>query len=517
MAIQKLGRYEIQLKLGHGTTGTVYKAIDPVIERTVAIKAIDLDLPKDEFKDFEECFNREVKSAGQLNHPNIVTIYDAGETDTTAYIAMEYLEGQSLREIIKAESGLSFDRISEIGAQIADGLAYAQEHGIVHRDIKPANIMITKTGQVKITDFGIAYLPSGSKTETGTILGSPKYMSPEQVVGKTVDGRSDIFSLGVVLYEMVTGKAPFDGDSIGAIMYRILNETPVDIRQINKHIPAGFDFIISKALAKLPEQRYQKASELAHDLRHYENLSPPSSQLEQLKGPPQKTLERRAARRKESAVKTLELVPDTRKQPVFPPATQMKSTAKQTDRAYPIIELPGAKGSEGQHSLNPMRKEHSGRKSFLVVASWLGIVALGSYLFFGEWWPAYEKRFAGNPVTSQNAKQELPKSAASDQGSSLPDAKKSPGTAQSGRISNAPLAPGGEVGYLNFDVTPRGEIFVDGYKVGFSPPLKKLSVTRGTHRVVVKSRMPPYTYVFRVDVEENQSTFVKAHFEAPEG
>jgi len=515
VAIQKLGRYEIQLKLGHGTTGTVYKAVDPVIERTVAIKAIDLDLQKDEFKDFEECFNREVKSAGRLNHPNIVTIYDAGETDTMAYIAMEYLEGQSLREILKADTAMSYDRISEIAAQIADGLAYAQEHGIVHRDIKPANIMITKTGQVKITDFGIAYLPSGSKTETGTILGSPKYMSPEQVVGKTVDGRSDIFSLGVVLYEMVTGKTPFDGDSIGAIMYRILNETPADIRQINKHVPAGLDFIISKALAKLPEQRYQNASELAHDLRHYENLSPPSSQLEQLKGPPQKTLERRATRRKESAAKTLELVPNTKKQPVFPPATQIKSAEMPTDRTYPIIDLPGLKGREGPLKLNPMRQERSGRKSFLVAVSWLGVVALGSYLFFGEWWPAYEKYVAGNPGTSQTAKRG-PSSAGSDQESLLPDGKKAPGTAQSDKISNAPLALGSEVGYLNFDVTPRGEIFVDGYKVGFSPPLKKLSVTRGTHRVVVKSRMAPYTYVFRVNVEQDQSTFVKAHFEAAE-
>ncbi|MGH8756812.1 MAG: protein kinase domain-containing protein [Burkholderiales bacterium] len=518
MAIQKLGRYEIVLKLGRGTMGTVYKAVDPAIDRTVAIKAINLDLPKDEFEDFEERFYREAKSAGRLNHPNIVTIYDVGETENIAYIAMEYLEGQSLREILKAGSSLSYDRISEIVAQIADGLAYAQQHGIVHRDIKPANIMITKTGQAKITDFGIAHLPSGSKTETGTILGSPKYMSPEQIVGKSVDGRSDIFSLGVVLYEMVTRKAPFDGESISNIMYRILNETPADIRKINKQIPIAFDYIISKALAKLPENRYQKASELAHDLRHYKTLSPAPSQLAAMKHPPQKTLERRATRRIEPTVTILELVPDARKEPLFPPAGKMESTVKLTDRAYPIIDLPGAKGRESQLKLTPMPKDHSGSKTGLVGAVSLIVIAVVLFVFldklglfsvkdvvFHSDVPSVVKQGGQADGTSSDTEPSL--------SSTTPHGKKIPGTAQSGKITIAPTDVAGEVGYLNFDVTPRGEIYVDGFKMGISPPLKKLAIPTGKHRVVVKSRMPPYTYVFRVNVEENQSTSVKAHFE----
>ncbi|HUL41393.1 MAG TPA: serine/threonine-protein kinase [Burkholderiales bacterium] len=518
MAIQKLGRYEIQSKLGHGTTGTVYKAVDPVIERTVAIKAINLDLPKDEFEDFEERFYREAKSAGRLNHPNIVTIYDAGETEHTAYIAMEYLEGQSLREILKAGTSMSFDRISEIGAQIAEGLAYAQEHGIVHRDIKPANIMITKTGQVKITDFGIAHLPTGSKTETGTILGSPKYMSPEQIVGKAVDGRSDIFSLGIVLYEMVTGKTPFDGDSISTIMYRIINETPADILKINKRIPVVFDFIISKALAKLPENRYQKASELARDLRHYKTLSPAPSQLAQVKWPPQKTLERRATRRMDTGAKTIELVPNARKETVLPPASQTKNSASQTDRAYPIIELPGTKGRERQ--LKHSAGQGSKRKTLLVALSWFALLAVALYVIFVEWWPSYEKRLTGN-LSIPGAKRELPGSTAREPESSLSSTthpgNRTPAIAQSGKMSTAPAVAVSEVGYLSFDVTPRGEIFVDGSKVGISPPLKKLAVTPGRHRVVIRSRIPPYAQVFRVNVEENQSTIVKAQFEPPEG
>ena len=518
MSIQKLGRYEIVLKLGRGTMGTVYKAIDPVIDRTVAIKAINLDLPKDEFEDFEERFYREAKSAGRLNHPNIVTIYDAGETENIAYIAMEYMEGQSLREILKAGTSMSYDRISEIVAQIADGLAYAQQQGIVHRDIKPANIMITKTGQVKITDFGIAHLPSGSKTEKGTILGSPQYMSPEQIVGKSVDGRSDIFSLGVVLYEMVTRKAPFDGESISNIMYRILNETPADIRKINKQIPIAFDYIISKALAKPPENRYQKASEFARDLRHYKTLSPSPSQLAAMKQTPQKTLERRATRRIEPTVTTLELMPDARKEPVFPPVIPMESTVKQTNRAYPIIELSGAKGRESQLKLTPIPKQHSRSKTFLVAASWLAVVVVALFVFFNEWWPDYEKRVAGSNLgIPPTATRELPGSTNSDTepplSSTTSPENKTLVTGQIGKKTKAPLTAAGEVGYLTFDVTPRGEVYVDGLKVGISPPLKKLAVTPGKHRVEVKSKIPPYAYVFRVKVEQNQSTFVKAIFE----
>lgn len=511
MAIEKLGRYEIVMKLGRGTMGTVYKAIDPVIERTVAIKAINLDLPKDEFEDFEERFYREAKSAGRLNHPNIVTIYDVGETDDIAYIAMEFLEGQSLQELLKSGASLSYHRISEIVAQIADGLAYAQRFGIVHRDIKPANIMITQTGQAKITDFGIAHLPSGSKTEAGTILGSPKYMSPEQIVGKSVDSRSDIFSLGVVLYEMLTGKVPFDGESISTIMYRVLNEIPAEIRKINKQIPIAFDYILSKALAKLPENRYQNASELAHDLRHYKTLSPSPEQLAAMKQPPEKTLERRVTRRTGAAVTTLELVPDARKTPVFPPANPMDSTMKLTSRAYPIIELPGAKGRENQLTLTPMPKKHSGSKTVLVTTGLLAAVAVALFIFLGNLEPINEKH---DTVTRPDVPLD---STSSDTELSLPSTtplgKKTPGTGQSGKKTKAPLAAAGEVGYLNFNVTPRGEIYVDGNKVGFSPPLKKLAVTPGKHRVEVKSRIPPYTFIFKVNVEVNQSAFVNAEFE----
>ena len=209
MATEKLGRYEILAELGRGAMGVVYKAIDPFIDRTVAIKTIQLDLSRDELANFEERFYREAKSAGRLNHPNIVTIYDVGKTGKIAYMAMEFLEGQLLKEILDVHTAMSVDRIADIAAQVADALAYAHENGIVHRDIKPANIMLVRSNVVKITDFGIAQMPSGSRTLAGTVMGSPKYMAPEQVVGAAVDGRSDLFSLGVVLYEMLTGEPAF--------------------------------------------------------------------------------------------------------------------------------------------------------------------------------------------------------------------------------------------------------------------------------------------------------------------
>lgn len=293
MIMQKIGRYEIISEIGQGAMGVVYRALDPLLERTVAIKTISLDLSKDEFEEFEQRFYREAKSAGRLNHPNIVTIHDVGNTGNIAYMAMEFLEGVELRDIMDAGAQLDLDRIVEITGQVADGLAFAHEHGVVHRDIKPSNIMILKNGVAKITDFGIALIPSSSRTMAGMVLGSPKYMSPEQVIGQDVDRRSDIFSLGVMLYEMLTGKPPFSGDNISAIMYRILNEMPVAPVTLKPGLPEIFNYIVAKALAKHPDDRYQTADEMAEDLRSYRTLQAPLNFYAGTAGKP-RTLERRS-------------------------------------------------------------------------------------------------------------------------------------------------------------------------------------------------------------------------------
>ncbi|HEY6897805.1 MAG TPA: serine/threonine-protein kinase [Rhodocyclaceae bacterium] len=271
MGTQQFGRYEILAELGRGAMGVVYKAADPVLNRIVAIKTINLALDPDERDDYEARFQQEAKAAGSLSHPAIVTVYDLGRSGDLAYMAMEFLDGRELRELIDAAQRLPVRQAVAIAAQVAAALAYAHRHGIVHRDIKPANIMVLQDGAVKITDFGIARMRvSEVKTQTGMRLGSPKYMSPEQVVGQRVDHRADIFSLGVVLYEMLCGQAPFGGNSLETLMYQTVHSVPPPPSRINPDVPQMLDLILAKMLEKRPEDRYQDAAELAEDLRQCE-------------------------------------------------------------------------------------------------------------------------------------------------------------------------------------------------------------------------------------------------------
>ena len=263
----KIGRYEIVSEIGRGAMGVVYDAVDPVLERVVAIKTINMALDPGEMAQYEKRFNVEARAAGGLNHPNIVTIYDIGRSGDLAYMAMEFLEGRELKDLIEAKA-LSINRALDIAAQVADGLAYAHERGIVHRDIKPANIMILNDGRVKITDFGIARMRSAEvRTQTGVVLGSPRYLSPEQVLGKGGDARIDIFSLGVILYEMISGQPPFKGADVNALMYQIVNFDPPPPSTINATLPPMLDLIVAKALAKKADERYGGIGELAVDLR----------------------------------------------------------------------------------------------------------------------------------------------------------------------------------------------------------------------------------------------------------
>jgi eukaryotic-like serine/threonine-protein kinase len=285
--ISQLGRYEVLGELGQGAMGVVYKARDPLIDRVVAIKTINLGLAMDEKEEYEGRFYQEAKAAGRLNHPNIVTIYDVGKSGNVAYIAMEFLEGRELRDIMNDSGVLPVDQVLDVVAQVALGLAYAHEHGIVHRDVKPSNIMLVRDGHVKITDFGIARMASSAvRTQTGMVLGSPKYMSPEQVMGKEIDQRSDIFSLGVMLYEMLTGQAPFDGENVNAIMYQTLNVVPVPPNLLNPAVPEMVNFIVAKALTKGSEDRYQNAKDFAVDLRTCRDTLPRSGQQIDVSKPP---------------------------------------------------------------------------------------------------------------------------------------------------------------------------------------------------------------------------------------
>lgn len=264
-----LGRYEVVGELGRGAMGVVYKGEDPKIHRTVAIKTVSLsEFDEDALDEMKERFFREAESAGLLTHPNIVTIYDAGEEHDLAYIAMEFLEGGDLEDFTNKENLLPLRETLSMVSNVAEALDFAHSKGIVHRDIKPANIMhIKETNEVKVTDFGIARITSSSKTKTGVILGTPSYMSPEQVAGKKVDGRSDIFSLGVVLFEMLTGEKPFKGEDMTSLMYQIAKEKHPSPRSVNTKIPEIVGKIIDKALEKEVEKRYQKAGQMSEHLK----------------------------------------------------------------------------------------------------------------------------------------------------------------------------------------------------------------------------------------------------------
>ena len=268
---QKFGRYLILSELGRGAMGAVHLAQDPLIEREVAIKTLLPDLPAEMMGDIRERFLREARSAGRLNHPNIVTIFDVGEQDGVAYIAMEVLEGRSLQQMLRDPARLPFSSIVNIAAQVADALDHAQRFGIVHRDVKPANIMVSAAGRAKLTDFGVAHVPSSSMTQTGAALGSPKYMSPEQVTGQPIDPRSDIFSLGAVLYEMLARRTPFEhaGDTnVWSLLHRIAGQPHRPVTEHDPEVPAIFNRILDRALAKSPADRYQRAGDLANDLRN---------------------------------------------------------------------------------------------------------------------------------------------------------------------------------------------------------------------------------------------------------
>ena len=268
--MRTLGRYVLQEEVGRGSMGTVFKASDPMIERTVAIKTINALQIQDGSVEPRRRFLREAKAAGRLSHPCIVTIYDVGEFEDIAYIVMELLEGRALKDILDRGERISLATAVQIVLQTADALGFAHRQGVVHRDIKPGNLMLTKQGLVKITDFGIARIDQMSRTRTGVVIGSPRYMSPEQVSGKKADGRSDVFSLGIVLYELVTGVAPFDAarpEDFLTLMQNIVSKEPERASRLNAEVPAALDAVIDRALRKSPDERYPTADKMAEDLR----------------------------------------------------------------------------------------------------------------------------------------------------------------------------------------------------------------------------------------------------------
>ncbi len=271
----KAGRYELQSELGRGSMGVVYRALDPVIGRTVAVKTVELTaevagLTHDELL---ARFQTEARAAGLLAHPNIVVVYDAGEDEGLFYITMELVEGHSLQEQINLRQAFPLPRIMRWMQQACSALEFAHQHSVIHRDIKPANLMLTADDTLKITDFGTAKILQLNTTQTAHVIGTPSYMSPEQIKGQAVDGRTDVFSLGVVFYELLTGTRPFPGDSITAVIYKVVNEEPIAPRELDGSIHPGLSAIAHRALAKSPWARFQSCREFAEALEHYQDFA----------------------------------------------------------------------------------------------------------------------------------------------------------------------------------------------------------------------------------------------------
>jgi eukaryotic-like serine/threonine-protein kinase len=277
---KRFGRYEIVAELGRGAMGVVYKARDPQIDRLVALKTVSLwGQEPDEEKEFRMRFLNEAQAAGRLHHPGIVSVFDVGENPDNhdPFIVLEYVAGESLNRILSREKKIALERALELAQQIAEALDYAHAQGVIHRDIKPANILVTESGQPKIADFGIAKLNLAHFTIPGRVLGTPAYMAPEQLSGEGVDGRSDLFSLGVILYATVTGHSPFQGTSATTVCFKVANREPIAASALDMALPPQLDAIISRAMAKDPAERYQKGAEFAEDLRILRQTQKPAT------------------------------------------------------------------------------------------------------------------------------------------------------------------------------------------------------------------------------------------------
>ena len=474
MPLERLGRYEISEELGRGAMGVVYKARDPLIDRTVAIKTVAIDLPPEEAEAFMHRFYSEAKAAGRLNHSNIVTIHDVGESNGVAYIAMEFLQGRSLREILDSGVVLSPEKIADIVAQVSDGLAFAHENGIVHRDIKPANIMVLESGRVKIMDFGIARLPTGSRTWAGTLLGSPKYMAPERIAGKRVDGRADIFSLGAVLYEMLTGCPPFLGDDLEALLDEVINKTPAPPRSRNKTIPFAFDHVVATSMAKRPDDRYPDASAMASAVRNFRDPRLPA------------------------------IVPDE-----APPSADDPGA---TAAASPWESLPEI-AAAGRIAFGRRRK----LAIYGGAAALLALIAGASFLSQrASDAPISTNRKSDSVAPAEKITTANPGAAGIDDQEGEPAQHAAPAAAESSSKAPTPVtrrlaAVETPMARLALAVTPWGEVYVDGKRKCVAPPLTEIRITPGKHRVEIRNTTFP-SYTQMVDLAANGSLKIRHKF-----
>ena len=501
MTTHRLGRYEILGELGRGAMGVVYRARDPIIDRVVALKTINLALTGAALASFEARFFQEARSAGRLNHPNIVTIYDAGKADGVAYIAMEFLEGTSLREILDEHPPLSVPRVLETTAQVARGLAYAHENGVVHRDIKPANIIVLKNRRPKITDFGIARLGEADGVSSER-AGSPKYMSPEQIRGDvTLDGRSDVFSLGTVLYEMLTGKPPFAGETVTEIMQAVLEHTPPVPSVVDAHVPPELDGVVMRMLAKRPDDRYPSARSLFRELRRVdENFSARAEQT-----PP-------AAAPIEPDV----LVPVPARGPVSAgDRTLVIGTGAQRRFAWRRAAMLGAIAAAiAVIAIIPLKLQYNDANATRTAAPGAQPIVAAA----PEPPPAAETGTA-EPPAAASAPPEAPKKAAAPRPrkpAPPPPVVVAPPPAPEPlplvAAAPPPAPPPPQTAKLMLTVSPWGEVYVDGKRRGIASPAATIEIPPGRHRIEIRNPSQ-VTFLANVTVQAGDTQQITHRFD----
>lgn len=477
LVVGKIGRYEVVSELGRGAMGVVYRALDPNIGRTVALKTLRLDVHGLQLDDMMRRFKNEARAAGAMNHPNIVTIYDADESEGLFYIAMEFVEGDTLQSLMLEKRLIAPEQVVDITRQVCAGLDYAHSLKVIHRDIKPANIMITPQNTAKIMDFGIAKAV-GTMTSSGQVLGTPNYMSPEQVRGLDLDGRSDLFSFGVVLYEMVTGEKPFSGENVATIIYKIVNEEPIPPHNLNAGVHPAISDIITRILNKNPEERYQNGAALARDMENYRSAGNPEVVTSVL---PADAYAQAAAKRIQWPTQANGTLAGMQAKTAPAPAGTSSRANKQTmPPAQPSAPVPG--------------KKRSAKLALAMLSAVLAVTIayqVKHYRKIGSTVPpiARVQSATPRPTTPFPATANPQSEPASDDSTNTPaeDVDTKPATTKTKSVEKA--SSKGQID-LHIDSDPRGaSVQIDGtFLADWITPFTAPGLTPGMHRIVFTKR-----------------------------
>ncbi|MCB1956811.1 MAG: serine/threonine protein kinase [Rhodocyclaceae bacterium] len=472
----RIGRYVVTGSLGKGAMGTVYRAEDPLIGRKVALKVLSLDLSEQERVQFREQFFSEGRAAGRLNHPNIVTIYDIGESEGVPYIAMEFLQGYTLREALDSGSVMPVRRVVDIGLAVCRGLDFAHSQGVIHRDIKPANIMLSRSGMVKIMDFGIAQtrfsLGADRTLPSGHVLGSPKYMAPEQIQGGTVDARSDLFALGVTLYELLVGRNPFEGRRLLEVVDKVLHSEPPTARELNPDVPRELDLLLLRAMHKDPAQRFKSAREMASILRMLR--------------------------------KQLRDGPDG--------GRTLRQSSPTSGNGGTVVLPAVSSAPEDRPAARRSRRKLAVGVGAAVIAAWAAFLTLqrdvGKPVLSPELAPTAAGPLAAAPASLDEvdifAPPILPLPTVDEAPPALLAPQREPEVTRARAPAPAPVRAEprpvakaepaiANAAVVHLSVLPWGQVFVNGKRVGVTPPMQQLELPAGRHRIEIRNLdFPPF-------------------------